>query len=456
MSTTELWLEHAWIDGEIGSGVRITVDDGRFTAVHHGVPRFTDVEQGRRAAGAQALPGLTIPGLANGHSHAFHRALRGRVQVGRGTFWSWRDRMYALAATLTPDSYHALAGAVFAEMLATGFTSVAEFHYLHHGPDGRPYAQPNAMAEALIDAARSVGIRITLLDTCYLAGGIDRPVEGVQARFSDGDATRWARRVGALDSSESWSSERGVRIGAAVHSVRAVPRDQIPVVVELARSQAMPLHVHLSEQVAENDQCLRAYGLTPTGLLAGAGALGPATTVVHATHLTADDVGELGRAQGLACLCPTTERDLGDGIAESVALRDAGIRLTVGSDSHAVIDAFEELRAVELDERLASRQRGRWSAAELLTAGTENGQRSLGFDDAGRIAVGCRADLVTLDLHSVRTAGGGASVESAVFAAGADDVRQVMVDGRVVFTEGDRSAIGERLDRAVTDIWSRT
>ena len=254
-------------------------------------------------------------------------------------------------------------------------------------------------------------------------------------RYDDGSATAWAERVAALVPDET------MRVGAAVHSVRAVPRDQLGTVVEAARGR--PLHVHLSEQVGENDRCIRAYGASPTRVLADAGVLGPMTSAVHATHLTGDDVRLLGRSATYACFCPTTERDLGDGIGPSRALHDAGSRLTLGSDSHAVIDPFEEMRAVELDERLATQERGHWTASELLAAATRH--ESLGWDDAGAIAVGRRADLVTVATDHVRTAGTGADEQTVVFAAAAEDVVHVVADGRVVFREGDRERLGRDL-----------
>jgi len=322
--------------------------------------------------------------------------------------------MYRLAGELTPDSYKDLATQVYAEMRATGITAVGEFHYLHHQPDGTPYDDPNEMGKALLAAADEAGIRIRLLDTCYLGAGFGRPPEGVQHRFSDGDAGRWAERVEAFGDD---------RVGAAIHSVRAVPRDQIGTVAQWARAKERPLHVHLSEQVAENDACRAAYGISPTQLLADEGALGPMTTVVHATHLDETDIRLLGEARVFACFCPTTERDLADGIGPSWALQHAGARLTLGSDSHAVIDLFEEMRAVEMHERLVTEQRGHWSAAELLAAATVDGHASLGFSDAGRIAVGQRADLVTVDLDTWRTRGTGATAETLVFAATGADVR---------------------------------
>jgi cytosine/adenosine deaminase-related metal-dependent hydrolase len=218
--------------------------------------------------------------------------------------------------------------------------------------------------------------------------------------------------------------------------------------VKWAEQHAAPLHAHVSEQVAENQASLAAYVMTPTEVLATAGALGPRTSVVHATHLSLHDIRRLGRSSTVACFCPTTERDLGDGIGPARALLQAGAPLTLGSDSHAMIDLFEEMRAVELDERLVSQQRGHWAADELLAAATYAGHRSLGFE-AGRIEVGAPADLVTLDTASVRTAGTGADEHTAVFAASGADVVQVVRDGRVIATRDEAERVGAELARAI-------
>jgi formiminoglutamate deiminase len=429
-------LERAWVDRAVHDDVLVRIDGGRFTAVTPG--------SGRSPSGdVTRLPGLTVPGLANCHSHAFHRALRGRTQRGRGSFWTWRDQMYDVAARLDPDTYLELATVTYREMVAAGITCVGEFHYLHHQPDGTPYDDPNEMGLVLAEAATRAGLRITLLDSCYLSAGFGKPPEGVQVRYDDRTADAWAERVASLTETD------GARVGSAVHSVRAVPRDQLGVVAE---SPGRALHVHLSEQVAENQACLAAYGATPTAVLDDAGVLGPGTTAVHATHLTEDDVAALGGSGTYACFCPTTERDLGDGTGPSRGLNDAGSRLTLGSDSHAVIDLFEEMRAVELDERLATRERGHWTAAELLAAATRH--ESLGWhDEAGRIEVGRRADLVTIATDRVRTAGTGADEQTAVFAAVAEDVTQVVADGRVVFREGDRDGLGRDLDDVIGRVW---
>jgi formiminoglutamate deiminase len=451
---TAYLLERAWVDGAVADDVLVTIEDGRFTSVTPAVrnSRFPDVasygkrEFHRVPGETHRLPGLTLPGLANCHSHAFHRALRGRTQRERGTFWTWREQMYAVAGRLDPDTYHQLARATYGEMAAAGITSVGEFHYLHHQPDGTPYDDPNAMGLALVEAAGEAGVRIALLDTCYLSSGFGEPPEGVQARYSDGDAYRWATRLHALTPDDT------TVIGAAVHSVRAVPDDQLRTVVEA--STGRPLHVHVSEQTAENDDCVAAYGATPTQLLADHGVLGPLTTAVHATHLTEDDIEHLGATGTHACLCPTTERDLGDGVGPSRRLHDGGSPLTLGSDSHAVIDLFEEMRAVEMDERLAVRTRGHWTAGELLAAATTTGHASLGFPDAGAIAVGQRADLVTLDTGSARTAGTGADAHTAVFAATAADVTHVVADGRVTFCDDDRERVGLDLADAIARTWA--
>ena len=438
---TTYWLERAWTgSGPVRPGVLVEVRDGVFTAVTSGPP-----------GDAHRLAGLTVPGLANCHSHAFHRALRGRTQRERGTFWTWREQMYAVASTLTPETYFELARATYREMVSVGITSVGEFHYLHHGPDGAAYDDPNEMGHALVAAAREAGIRIALLDTCYLASAIGSPPEGVQVRFSDGEAESWAARVEAFGLDQRGRSD--VRVGAAIHSVRAVPRDQMWPVIGWAGQHGTPLHVHLSEQSAENDACLEVHGMTPAELLEDAGALGPRTTAIHATHLGGPDVNLLGGSGTHACLCPTTERDLGDGIGPSRRLHDAGSPLTLGSDSHAVVDLFEEMRAVELDERLATLERGHWSAGELLTAATYDGHRSLGFAGTGRIEVGTRADLVTIDTASVRTAGTGADEGTVVFAAAGEDVVQVIRDGAMVATADDRRAAGAELDRVVRSLW---
>jgi formiminoglutamate deiminase len=427
--TRTYWLEHAWLDTHVEPGVAVDVRDGRIAAVRTGTPA--------PPPGAEILRGLTLPGLADAHSHAFHRALRGTVQVGSGTFWTWREVMYSFADKLTPDTYHALARAVYAEMALAGITAVGEFHYVHHAPGGTRYTDPNAMGEALIGAAAEAGIRITLLDTCYLSSGFGSPPDTHQQRFSDGTAEAWATRCSVLKERDH------ARIGAAIHSVRAVPARQLATVVRWAEERRAPLHVHLSEQTAENEACFEAHGCTPTRLLADHGVLGPRTTGVHNTHVTGEDIALLGGSGTGTCMCPTTERDLADGIGPAVALQRAGSPLSLGSDSHAVVDLLEEARAMELNERLRTRARGHWTAAALLRAATADGHAALGWDEAGTIEAGALADLTTIALDSVRTAGPlpRLGAETAVFAASAADVRHTVVSGRHIVRDGAHSLV---------------
>jgi len=437
--------ELAWVPGQgVLRDVLIEAMDGRFTTVEPG-SRWPDAP-----AGTVRLRGLTLPGLANAHSHAFHRALRGITQAGPGTFWTWRERMYEVAGRLTPDSYLALARAVYAEMALAGVTCVGEFHYLHHGPGGAPYDDPNAMGHALLQAAAEAGIRITLLDTCYLTAGLAvdgerQPLQGPQLRFGDGDSGRWAERVEQLGPDSHGVLAPHARAGAAIHSVRAVPRSQMPEVAAWSRRYGAPLHAHLSEQPAENDASQAAYGSTPAELLSASGVLGPRATMVHATHLTAFDMQLLGGSQTCVCFCPTTEADLADGIGPARGLASAGSPLSVGSDSHAVVDLFAEARGIELTQRLATGQRGQFSAADLATAATVAGHACLGWPDAGQIVPGALADLVTVALDTPRLAGTGDAtvLESVIFAATAADVRNVVVAGRDVVRDGHHLLAGD-------------
>lgn len=415
------WAAFAWLPDGCHAGVGFEVVDGRFAGVRVGI---------QPPAGADILHGVTLPGLANGHSHAFHRALRGRTHGAGGTFWTWRQHMYAVAARLDPESYLSLARAVFAEMAQAGYTVAGEFHYLHHDQGGHPYDDPNAMGAALIQAAAEAGVRLTLIDACYLSGGLTvtghLPLDSVQQRFADRDVDRWQARFSLMSDTDQ------VHIGVAAHSVRAVPAEILGVIAEVAGER--PLHVHLSEQPAENAATQAFYGCTPTELLADHGLLGRRTTAVHATHLTDTDIKALGSSQTSACFCPTTERDLADGIGPARRLADAGSPLTVGSDQQAVIDPFEELRGVELHERLATGERGRFTPGELMMIGSGAGYRSLGWPDGGRIADGALADFVVVRSDSVRTIG--SDPDQIAYAATATDIDQVVVAGRVIVRDG--------------------
>ncbi|GHC85808.1 formimidoylglutamate deiminase [Nocardiopsis terrae] len=446
------WCERAWLGGDAPEpGVLLTVDArGRLASV---------AAADTPPADAERLTGLTLPGMANAHSHAFHRALRGRTHTGGGSFWTWRELMYRVAERLDPDSYHRLARAVFAEMALAGVVCVGEFHYLHHGPGGHRYTDPNAMGHALVAAAADAGVRLTLLDVCYLSGGLGEdgahlPLAGPQLRFGDGTVGAWADRVAAF-------TPRGAhaRTGAAAHSVRAVPAADLPRVAEFADGRGLPLHVHVSEQPAENAACLAAHGLTPVRVLAEAGALTERTTLVHATHLTDADVDTVREHGSAVCLCPTTERDLADGLPRTGDLVAAPHRvpLSLGTDQHVQSDLFEEARAVELHERLRTHRRGTLGSGALLRAATTAGHAGLGWHDAGALLPGARADLVNVSLDSVRLAGADPerATDAVVFAATAADVRHVMVDGEWTVRDGAHTRLPDtasELDSVIKEL----
>ena len=428
------WLEHAIVDGAVREGVRVEHADGVITRIAETPAQPGDV----------VLSGLTLPGIANAHSHAFHRALRGRTHADGGDFWTWRQAMYAVAEALDPERYHALASAFYAELLLAGYTAVGEFHYLHGSGD-----PTTAMADALVQAAGDAGIRLTLLDTLYRHGGRDDagrplPLAGAQLRFGDGDVEAWLTRHGSLPDGGL------VRRGAALHSIRAVDPEDIARVA--AATGTEPLHAHVSEQPAENAQSLAAFGRTPVAVFAESGALGRRFTAVHATHLRAGDVELLGDSESTVCFCPTTERDLADGIGPARALADAGAHLAIGSDQHAVVDPFDELRALEGHERLVTGARGAFVPVELLDAATESGYRSLGWQ--GGLAVGAVCDLVTVQTATPRTAG--ARLEQLWLAASAADVSDAVVAGRRVVSDGRHHLgdVGGRLADAITTVLS--
>jgi formimidoylglutamate deiminase len=356
----------------------------------------------------ETLPGIALlPGFVNVHSHVFQRALRGhthRPLSPKDTFWTWRNAMYAEAQRLTPDSLFTLALQTYREMLAAGYTSVGEFHYVHHQPGGLPYAEPNAMSEAILQAGREAGIRVVLLMTAYAQAGFQQPPEEGQRRFCDVSVEAYLSRVEAL-------CNKGEAIGLAPHSVRAVPEDWFRVIAEYSRTHHLPLHVHADEQVAEIKQCQAVYGCTPIELLERFGALGAQTTIIHATHANEREIALLAQHKCTVCVCPTTEGDLGDGIAPYAALLAARIPLAIGSDSNTRLAPIEELRWAEYSARMRYQRRRILVANELsspgpllLGYGTRLGAAALGLH-TGVIAPGMPADFIGIDVNHPAMAG---------------------------------------------------
>jgi formimidoylglutamate deiminase len=417
-------------------------------------------------AGAErvALPGrVLLPGLVNAHSHAFQRVLRGRTEFRAGErddFWSWREAMYAAATSLDPEELYVVSRQAFLEMALGGITSVGEFHYLHHQADGTPYADEQALALQVIRAAREVGLRIALLRVGYARAGFKVDPNPRQRRFLDSDVDTFLRRAGDLRSRVA--GDALVTVGVAPHSVRAVPR---PWLEQVARGwREGPVHMHVSEQPAEIEACLAEHGLRPVALADACGLLGARFTGVHAIHLDAHEIERLGATASNVCACPSTERNLGDGVVPADALQRSGVALSLGSDSQAHIDLLDDARQLEGHLRLVRGRRNvldggetgpRASAlaANLIEVATAGGARSLGLP-VGALAVGAPADFCTVDVTTPTLAGvpRGALLAGVVLVGA--PVREVAVAGALIVREG-RHAGSEQCVADFTRLMSR-
>ncbi len=406
-------------------------DDGRIVSVAKLDP------QSPVPPGIVTLPStLLLPGFVNTHSHVFQRALRGHTQralSAHDNFWTWRQAMYAVAQRLNPDNLYEVALHTYREMLVAGYTSVGEFHYVHHQPDGHPYANPNIMAEAVLSAGHDVGIRVVLLMTAYAQGGMNGLREEGQRRFCDASVESYLARVDAL-------RRANIPIGVAPHSVRALPERWLRPIATYSHIYALPLHIHADEQQAEIEQCQQRYACAPIELLKRYGVLGPQTTIIHATHANESEIALLRQAQCTVCVCPTTEADLADGIAPYAELIAAAIPLAIGSDSNTRLDPFEELRWAEYAarmhygrRRILVHEKHASPGPFLLDMGTRRGARALGLE-TGTIAAGMLADFVAIDLNHSMLEGWnvGDLLDGLFFGASSEVVKQVWVAGEKV------------------------
>ncbi len=374
-----------------------------------------------------------MPGMATAHSHAFQRALRGRTQrrqTETASFWSWRGLMYRLVEHLDPEDVYHISRFAYTELAMSGVTAVGEFHYLHHNQGGLPYTNRTELAEAVIQAAKDVGIRICLIRTAYLRAGFQQTLEVAQHRFVDSAVDLVLQDLEALQT--AFANDPLVTVAVAAHSLRAVPIQAVKVLADYATEHKLPLHMHICEQRRELEECQSEYGRTPVNLLADHGILSPQFVGIHGTHLSQNEIQTLGEAQAFVCLCRTTERDLGDGLPQTAALAQAGIRLCVGVDSHATSDAFEEIRAIELDDR--SRTEARHVVAEapaLLSAATGLGYQAIGAPQPA-------ADIVHLKANDATLAGidDQLATDAIIFAATPRAVDKVTVGGQVIVENG--------------------
>ena len=394
-------------------------------------------------AGAEVvrLAGRAIaPGLVSAHSHAFQRAIRGRTEQraagpggqARDDFWSWREAMYAAAGRLSPDDLYTVSRMCFAEMAASGITAVGEFHYLHRDPEGRPYADPNELSRAVVRAARDVGLRVVLLRVAYARAGFEVADNPRQRRFIEASPDEFLRNLHAL--SRALEGDALATVGAAPHSVRACPAHWIEAIAQESARAGWPLHLHVSEQPGEIAQCRREHGTTPPLLLERLGALTPRTCAVHAVHLDADDVSALARSGASVCACPTTERNLGDGVVRADQLLAAGVPLSLGTDSNVQISILEDARSLEYHLRLVELRRAvldPGGGARLYGLASEGGMRSLGLP-GGALRPGEPADFFTVDLDDASIAGAGADDLAAllVFSLERTAIREVFVAGQ--------------------------
>lgn len=420
--------------------------------------RILSIASEAESASVVDLPGKALlPGFINAHSHSFQRLIRGksesRVTSGKD-FWSWRGTMYHAAARLTPEQVHEVARMAFLEMTLAGTTTVGEFHYLQTDPEGRPYPDPNLLAHQVIAAARSVGIRIVLLRAAYFRSGYQLARDPGQTRFFE-SLPDYLRNTALLRTAYPADASTDVRIGVAPHSIRAVTLNELREIASFARSAGVPLHMHISEQTAENEASVREYGTTPVTLLANAHLLAPGWTAIHATHITADEMGHLAEAGVTVCACPTTERNLGDGIFCADRVMQHGIPVALGSDSQAQVDPLEDARQLDYHLRLKCRQRAILDqiadvplAQRLFACATANGARALAVP-AGDLTIGSLADFFTVDLRDPAIAGHSAAdlLPLLVFGLNRTAIRDVAIRGKFVVRDGRHPLQDEIISR---------
>jgi formimidoylglutamate deiminase len=421
-------------DGRFLSGKQLDVDDAGRVTVTARDPTPVDLK-------GKAL----LPGFVNAHSHSFQRLIRGRAEsraVSGKDFWSWRNTMYQAAAHLSPEEVYDVARMCFLEMARTGITTVGEFHYLHNSPDGAPYDDPNLIARQVIAAAQSVGLRIVLLRSAYLRSGYQLPLDPGQLRFFE-NVDAFLSNIANLRASYP-ENAADVRFGVAPHSIRAVPLDELHEIVSWARSNSLPIHMHVAEQIAENVECQREYGATPVALLERDGLLGEDFVAVHAIHLSSEEIAAFAKTQAIVCSCPTTERNLGDGIVQVDTLMKLGVRHALGSDSQAQIDPLEDARELDYHLRLAQQQRAvldqiddRPIAERLFDCATIHGAHALGVE-SGTLRPGEYGDMVSIDLEDISVAGHTPDtlLPLIVFGANRTAIRDVVVNGKTILQDG--------------------
>lgn len=412
-----------------------------------------------------------LPGLINAHSHAFQRVIRGRTEYrtanSKDSFWTWREMMYSAAARLGPEDVYDSARMAFLEMVLSGITAVGEFHYLHHAPDGSRYNDPNLLAKEVVRAAGDVGLRIALLSVAYARSGYETDANPQQIRFIETDVDVYLKNVEQLIS-DFEEAKSMAWIGAAPHSVRAVPLNYLRTVIQFAKTEKLPVHMHVAEQQAEVAACIQEYGRSPVALLATEGLLSERFTGVHSIHVSPKAVRMIADARAMVCACPTTERNLGDGIVPADEFFKQGVRVSLGTDSHVEIDLLENARQLEYHLRLQKMERAVLApasaadghsalAARLFDCATVSGAESISAP-SGSLEPGRPADFFTVDLDDPSIAGAaeGDLLSNIVFSLSKSAVRDVVVGGKRIVKDGrhpQQEEIVERFKALQQKLW---
>ena len=447
------WLpDFVYVNGRFESDRAVVCDDGKVVQIVDGNQAPDGVRLKNRAM---------LPGLVNAHSHAFQRVIRGRTerrsQNTTDSFWTWREQMYDAANRLEPEDIYAISRMAFLEMALAGITAVGEFHYIHHARDGSTYSDPNLLAREVIRAARDAGIRIALLRVAYARAGFQTEADPRQTRFIEHSPETYLKHLEQLLAAPelkdgmSWA-------GVAPHSVRAVPLDYLKRIGEFANERELPVHMHVAEQPAEISACIEEYGRSPVALLETEGLLTKGFTAVHAIHVTPKAIGAIARAGALVCACPTTERNLGDGVVPVDAYFNAGVLVALGTDSQIQIDLLEDARELEYHLRLQQTARNVLApqdetsssalAQRLFNCATINGAKSIGFNGGGKLEPGAPADFFTVDLDDPSIAGASQDdlLATIVFSLSRTAMRDVVVAGKQIVENGrhrDQQAIIE-------------
>jgi formimidoylglutamate deiminase len=440
MKTDRVWLpDLIYVDGRFQSGLAVVCDDlGKI------------VEIGKRDDGIRLKNRALLPGLVNAHSHAFQRIIRGRTEHRShhtsDSFWTWREQMYAAANRLGPEEIYSASRLAFLEMALTGITAVGEFHYIHHTPDGSTYDDPNLLAREVIRAAHDVGIRIALLRVAYARSGFGLEANPQQIRFIEQSPDTYLKHLEQLLDAPELKTDMAWA-GVAPHSVRAVPLDYLKTIVAFASERGLPVHMHIAEQPAEVSACIEEYGRSPVALLATEGLLNKRFTAVHAIHVTPKAIASMGNAGAIVCACPTTERNLGDGVVPVDAYFNAGVRVSLGTDSQVQIDLLEDARELEYHLRLQKTARNVLApvddesssalARRLFECSTVRGAESIGFD-GGKLEPGAPADFFTVDLDDLSIAGAAPEdlLANIVFSLSRTAIRDVVVGGKQIINHG--------------------